>query len=107
MPVWNDTPGGSPRLGEQLQSDQKIQLNRLLEDFSNIFTTNPRQTQLIEHKIETGDACPIRLQPYRLPHAFRDIVAKELKEMEAGGIIKPSSSEWAAPIVLVKKKTAP
>ena len=29
---------------------------------------------------------------------------KELKEMEACGIIEPSFSEWASPVVLIKKK---
>ena len=44
------------------------------------------------------------MQPYRLPHAYRDTVRKDLQDMEESGIIEPSTSEWAAPIVLVKKK---
>jgi len=59
---------------------------------------------LIEHGIQTGEAQPIRLPPYRLPHAYRDIVQKELREMLAHRVIEPSTSDWAAPIVLVKKK---
>ena len=59
---------------------------------------------ITEHRIETGDARPIRLPPYRLPHAHRDSVMKELREMEEEGLIEPSSSSWAAPIVPVKKK---
>ena len=49
-----------------------------------------------------GTAPPIRLQPYRIPHAYRDIVKSELEEMERDGVIERSTSEWA--IVLVKKK---
>ena len=64
----------------------------------------PGQTQLTEHQIDTGEAQPIRLPPYRLPHAYRDMVQKELKEMLAHDIIEPSTSDWAAPIVLVKKQ---
>lgn len=42
--------------------------------------------------------------PYRLPHAYREIVQKELQEMQRDGTIEPSTSEWASPIVLVPKK---
>ena len=56
------------------------------------------------YPIRTGTAAPIRLPPYRIPHAYRDTVKKELEEMEEEGIIERSESEWAFPIVLVKKK---
>ena len=59
---------------------------------------------MTEHHIETGLAQPVRLPPYRPPHAYRDAVKKELQEMLSSGIIEPSTSEWSAPIVLVKKK---
>ena len=59
---------------------------------------------MIEHDVNTGTARPVRLPPYRLPHAYRDTVKKEIEEMLQSGIIEPSSSEWSAPIVLVKKK---
>ena len=59
------------------------------------------KTELLEHKIETGDAKPVRLPPYHLPHAYRDTIKKELEEMEKYGIIEKSSSDC---IVLVKKK---
>ena len=59
---------------------------------------------LAEHKIDTGTARPVRLPPYRLPQAYRSTVQGEIQEMLREGIIEPSSSEWAAPIVLVKKK---
>ena len=59
---------------------------------------------MIEHHIGTGLDQPVRLPPYRLPHAYREAVKKELQEMLSSGIIEPSSSEWSAPIVLVKKK---
>ena len=39
-----------------------------------------------------------------MPHAYRDIVKTELEQMERDGIIERSRSEWAFPIVLVKKK---
>ena len=50
-----------------------------------------------------GDGPAVRLPPYRLPHAYRVSVQKELKEMLELGIIEPTSSEWASPMVVIKK----
>ena len=44
---------------------------------------------MTEHKIDTGSARPVRLPPYRLPHAYREDVQQELQEMLEQGIIEP------------------
>ena len=69
-----------------------------------MFSSKQGRTDLAEHVFETGRARPIRQAPYRLAHAYRATVKQELDEMEEDGIIKPSTSEWASPIVLVLKK---
>ena len=89
---------------DQLDEEQREQLQTLLSDFGDVLSNEPGRTTITEHNIKTGDANPIRLQPYHLPHAYRDMVRKDLQDMEESGIIEPSTSEWAAPIVLVKKK---
>ena len=43
-------------------------------------------------------------QPYRLPHVYNEAVETEIELMLKQGIIEPASSEWASPIVIVKKK---
>ena len=58
----------------------------------------------MEHTINTGTATPVCKPPYRVSHAYREMVEAELKEMLDSGIIEPSASQWSAPIVLVKKK---
>ena len=58
---------------------------------------------MAEHRIHTGSSFPIRQSPYRLAHAHRDMVENELEEMQRCDDISPSSSEWASPMVLVKK----
>ena len=70
-----------------------------MRKFADVFSTKPGKTELIEHHIETGHTKPIKLPPYRVPQAFQAIVRQELKEMLKQGIIEPSVSEWAAPIV--------
>lgn len=49
-----------------------------------------QETELAEHKIETGAAPAVRLPPYHLPHAYQDEVKKELQEMIDSDIIEPS-----------------
>ena len=59
---------------------------------------------LCEHRINTQDAAPIRQPPRRLPSAKQQEAAQAIEEMKRDGVIEPSVSPWAAPIVLVRKK---
>ena len=46
----------------------------------------------------------MRQQPYHLPHVYKEAVEKGIELMLRQGIIEPASSEWASPIVIIKKK---
>ena len=54
--------------------------------------------------IDTGSAAPIKQMPRRLPLHKKQVVGKLISEMQSQGIIQPSKSPWASPIVLVEKK---
>ncbi len=62
------------------------------------------QTTLVQHRINTGDAIPVRLPPRRLPFHQRGEVKELLDKMITHGVIEPAHGPWASPIVLVKKK---
>lgn len=64
----------------------------------------PVSSNKIMHKIDTGDAKPIKLPPRRIPLHLQQEVTDNLKQMLDNGIIRPSCSPWAAPVVLVRKK---
>ena len=104
IPIWYEEGTSSPTIGKQLSGEQQKDLNQLLQRFRKVFDEKLGQTTLAEHKITTGDHPAIRLPPYRLPHAYKDAIEKEIDEMLACNIIEPSSSEWAAPLVPVRKK---
>ena len=103
IPTWGGG-GGEAVISEELSEEQRGEIRTLLASFADVFQATPGYTKLCEHRIETGDARPVRLPPYRLPHAHRETVQQELKEMLEQGIIEHSVSDWAAPIVLVGKK---
>ncbi|KAJ8413752.1 hypothetical protein AAFF_G00082590 [Aldrovandia affinis] len=44
------------------------------------------------------------MHPRRLPLARQETAGKALREMQQAGIIEPSESPWASPIVMVPKK---
>ena len=54
--------------------------------------------------IDTGEAQPIRQQPYRVSPAVRNRINERVDKILEQGTIQPSVSPWAAPVVLVKKK---
>ena len=61
-------------------------------------------TSLIEHRIHTSDHHPIRQQPRRVPHHLLSEVDRQLSDMLDKGLIQESTSPWASPVVLAKKK---
>ena len=56
------------------------------------------------HHIDTGDAKPLRTLPRRLPYAVRRELEEELDKLMQIGCVEPSSSPYASPLVLVRKK---
>ena len=99
--LWNSgaEAAGTPTINEGLTTSQLEELRTLLSEFKDVLQNEPGRTHAAEYRIRTK-AAPVRLPPYRLPHAYRDTVRKELEEMEKDGIIERSGSEWAFPIVL-------
>ena len=91
-------------LSPSLSGPEKQHLLSTLLTFSDVFEESLGHTDVVQHKIDTGDSRPIRQYPRRLPFAYREETKKQVAEMLDQGVIQPSCSPWASPIVLVKKK---
>lgn len=95
---------GKPML-EELENSKLL---KLLQKFSHLFVKDDQdlgRTPLTQHTIYTGDAQPVKQQPYRIAHKQRETIDSEIQMMLDKDIIRPSSSPWASPVVLVPKKT--
>src|SRR4051794_38691896 len=89
-------------------TDQK---QELFTEFTNTYQdiceksqTVIGQTDLIQDKINTGNARPIALPVYRLNSQKKEFLRKEIANMEEVEIIRKSKSPWAFSVVIVSKK---
>ena len=92
---------------EHLSSEQVAEIKKLLLKHLNVFAkskTDFGQTSIIKHKINTGNAVPIKQPPRRFPISKKEAAEKELQRMLECGVIEPSKSPWSSPVVLVTKK---
>ena len=92
---------------EHWTAEQKPQLTKLITEYMDVFALNSQElgrTSLVKHVINTGDHPPVRQPVRRTPFALRNKVDEMVQEMLTQGVIQPSQSPWASPIVLVKKK---
>jgi hypothetical protein len=81
--------------GESLSEEDRGELARLLIDY---------EEGLIQHRIDTGSAHPVKQRLRRVPLHMKGIVKKEMQKLVEKGLIEPSMSLWASSLVLVKKK---
>ena len=91
----------SPHLNER----DKRKLNALLDEFTDVFNDQITECTITKHKINTGDAMPIKQRPRRLPYAHREEAERQIKQMLDEKVIRHSVSPWSSPIVLVYKKS--
>ncbi|KAI8493132.1 hypothetical protein Bbelb_291360 [Branchiostoma belcheri] len=90
-----------------LSSTQAEQLRKLLDNYSDVFSTGPRdrgRTNLTTHRIHTGDCPPIKQRPHRTPIHRQAEIHRQVDAMLADDVIERSQSPWASPVVLARKK---
>ena len=77
IPEWRGGGDGVPNMGVQLSESQKVQIRELLDEFREVMSSKPGRTSKAVHNVQLTDQKPVRLAPYRLPHAYRELVRKE------------------------------
>ena len=92
---------------EALSPCQRRRLVHFLRDHHTAFALEEHErgkTDLVEMDIDTNDADPRRCSPRRMPFAIRGEVARQLDHMQSAWVIQPSTSPWAIPVVMVRKR---
>lgn len=80
-------------------------METILMRYQDLFQDTPlKSTTDAEHEIDTGDHQPIKSAPYRVSQLERESINTQVEEMLKAGIVKPSSSPWSSPVVMVPKK---
>ena len=91
----------------KLNIEELNELKSLLREFTDVFALDNSKldcTSIVHHAMDTGDSKPIKQQPYRTPIVWRDTIKQMVDEMQKQGVVQPSKSPWASPVVLVPKR---
>ena len=109
-----ESPGEPPfeeallnELPEDVPHEAKKKLEGLLREYRDVFSTSEGdlgRTSICAHRIDTGDAAPVRQPLRRQPFAYQATIDERMDQMIADGVIEPAVSEWAANVVLARKK---
>lgn len=96
------------QLALSLEDDnQREQITSVLKDFKDVFAEGLNgigKTSLVEMQIEIVGNKVVSQPPYRVPAPKKAAVTQMINELKDNDIIEKSSSEFASPLVVVKKK---
>lgn len=88
-----------------LNDRQKEAISRLIRSFPDIFKPTTGRTQKLKHQIDLlPGSKPCNSALFRYAPGRRQIIDENLKEMTERGVIIPSKSPCACPVVLTPKK---
>lgn len=96
------------KLGKDLTPEQRQALRNVLWENADAFAFIPEQlgrcnVAVFDVRLKPG-AVPVAQPYHRTPFKHRDAFRKEIDRMLELGLLRPSSSPWASPVVLVPKK---
>lgn len=91
---------------ENLDQSQRQLADNVRKQFENISYQSKGLgvTDLITHRIDTGDSEPIRQRYYRLSPEKQRILVEQVDEMLSLDVVEPCESAWSSPVLIVTKK---
>lgn len=95
-------------VGQDISEHMFDRLYQLLQSYRDCFALSLCEIGCIsstEMHIDLFDDKPVVYRPYRLSHAEREQVCKVVDELLKNDIIQESCSNYASPILMVRKKT--
>ena len=92
------------KIGDNLSSKEREELMQILRKFDVMFTDLPGDCEIVRHEIPVSEEKIIQSKPYPIPYGIRESVDADIKTMLDLGIIRPSDSPFASPVVVVRKR---
>ncbi|MCI14060.1 Ty3/gypsy retrotransposon protein, partial [Trifolium medium] len=90
-----------------LEEEQSRELEQLLNMSAGVFQEPkglpPKRMKEHEIALKEGQKA-VNVRPYRYPYHHKNEIERQVKEMLSTGIIRPSTSSFSSPVILVKKK---
>jgi len=94
---------------EYLNEEEKKALERICEEFCDIFYLENDVltcTTAVSHEINMRtDSAPVNVRPCRLSEKHKKEVNRQIEKRLNEGIIRPSTSQWNTPILVVPQKS--
>lgn len=90
-----------------LSAEEQEEARCLLRQHATVFSSHDGDlgcTNLISHEIPLLDDTPVRQRYRRIPPSEYELVKEHINQLLGAQVIRESSSPFASPIVLVKKK---
>lgn len=106
-PVYSELDRAEIKAGDGLDTHTQDRLYKLLQQYRNCFAQDLRElgcTHETEIKIDLHDNSPVFYRPYRMSYSEREKVREIVEDLLQNDIIQESESNYASPILLVRKK---
>ena len=90
-----------------IEDGQKEEIRKLIRKYSEICAisnTKLGRTNIVKHRINTGDHKPVSRKPYRANEEKEKMIKEELDKMIKDGVVRESESSWSSPVVIIDKK---
>lgn len=85
---------------------ERMEIRHILKRHKKVFdiSTSTIARTSIHHTIPTGDHPPINSVPYRGSLQQQQALRQMIQKLEQSNQIRPSTSPWSSPVLLIKKK---
>jgi len=92
-----------------ITAEQQERFRKMLQQRHRTFSSDPDKPgfcDLVRLHLDTGSEQPVRMKPYRLSKVEDGVVDDQISKWLENEVIEPSNSEWAFPVVVVRRLDA-
>ena len=94
-----------PTVNSQLEKLKQQEIQQILEEYQDVFrpANGAEPCAFPPFEVDTQDSAPVFSQPRRIPYSEREVITKHVQQYLERGWIRPSTSNWSAPTLVVRR----